>query len=123
MKKVLIYIVGLIVIGANGYADTIDRINDCQRKNGSNGCIYDILKELAANASPAPQPGQFCKCEPTSRNSDGGTCISPSFGYRISLKADNKTVLWRHCFANDSKSVLDACVAQAKMEAQCNFAE
>lgn len=48
-------------------ADVLDRINSCESSDGANGCVYDVLRELARNSGGSPtgtdQILSYCQCE------------------------------------------------------------
>ncbi len=47
MKRVLLSVLVFFAASSAAHADIFDRIDRCEQAGGSNGCVYDLLRELA----------------------------------------------------------------------------
>jgi hypothetical protein len=55
---------GIIFYSSLSLGDTISRINDCEHSRGANGCVYDILREIATASNGVPDNFiTYCQCD------------------------------------------------------------
>jgi hypothetical protein len=55
----------IILFSLNVFAeDVYDRINECEKNGGEQGCIYKLLRELADKNSAKESDGQMCVVGP-----------------------------------------------------------
>ena len=66
----------ILLFSSAAFSDIRDRINDCENRGGSNGCVYDLLRELSDN-SQSYIPDRIvtgCACQNNYKNSLWGKC-------------------------------------------------
>ncbi len=61
-------------------ADIYDRIDQCEVSGGSNGCVYDLLRQIAGQTTGGGSI--FCSCEPN-------TVIQQCYVYQSSQGSTN----------------------------------